>query len=229
MADHDTLRAASESDSYVVRKVLVEARAAASNDARLLCAAALPVLTAVLEPAVCGTLPRTQWRESIERALDEAVPRDVSPPPPVRSIGGLLQVLDAAVPAGAHERRVEQVLDSTELSRIEEPRARAPILLQLLRGAIAAGRAQGSLTPLQGRIVTSIAALARPPLGLSGLVQAPLLCTLRARGASDAEASRALSALTEGDPWLRQREMRCLLAPRAARSRARPALRLVAR
>lgn len=194
MVDHHTLRAASESDSYVVRKVLVEARAVACNDARLLCADALPALTAAVGPAVCGTLPRAQWRESIARALDTAVPDDAPPPPAVHGIGGLLQVLDAAVPTDAHERRVVQVLDSAELSRIEDARVRAPILLQLLRGAVAAGRAHGSLTSLQARIVASIAALSQPPLGLSGLVQAPLLSALRdasVRGASDTEASSA--------------------------------------
>ena len=206
MTDHDTLRAASENDSYVVRKLLVEARAAASCDERLLCAAALPVLEGVLEPALCGTLPRSEWRDRISRGLDEMVPLDTPLPPPMHSISALLKILESAVPANAHERRVAQVLDSDALSRTEDPRTRAPILLQLLRGAVTADSASprssssSPVTPLQCRILARISDISQPPLGLSGLVQTPLLDELRQRALTTGGGLAAtLGAASGGD------------------------------
>lgn len=177
--DHDTMRCVSEADAYVVRKVLVEARAAAGDDARLLCAEALPALLPVCQAAVCGE-PRATWRAAISRALDAAVPRGTQALLAVHTMSGLLQALEAQVPEGAHEQRLISVLESSALSLVDDPRVRAPILLQLLRGAtLAAGSTAAAITPLQARILAAISNLAQPPLHLTGLVQAPLLAALQ--------------------------------------------------
>ena len=100
MLDHDTMCCASELDTYIVRKLLADARAAAAgDDSRLLCATATPVLTAALEAAACGVLPRAQWRPYIAAGLDAAAALSTSALPPVHSsLGGLLHALDGLVP-----------------------------------------------------------------------------------------------------------------------------------
>ena len=161
--DHTTLRLAAEDDAYTVRKLLVAARSL-FDDAHLLCEPALPALLGIVPAVARGELPFAEWPNTISRAINASVP---SPPPTaVRTIGELLQLLDAAVPAGAHDARVTRLLENKAMLD-------APVLLQLLRGAM--DSAAMSLTPLQFRLLCDITPLATPPLQLDGLIQERIL------------------------------------------------------
>lgn len=186
------VRLAAEPDSYIVKQVFIDARDVAGVDARLLCDEALPPLTAVLQVAATGALPRSQWKAEISRRLDEAVPQSGTPVTS-RSLGELVQELTQRVPEGAHAQRLSAALSGV-LAHTPSKDERAPRLLQLLRGATHLPTTTAS--DLVQRILAELEALAQPPLMLDGLVQAPLL--------AKHQPGRGISGSASGDDGSRQ-------------------------
>ena len=181
-----TIRLAYESDSYLVRQFFIDARGTCA-DARLLCEAALEPLISVLQVAATGELPRAEWKGAIVTALKAAMPHEDGDGEQelvaVRTKGELLAVIAKQVPPDAHARRLERALIVVrEHCKSSPPSERAPMLLQLLRGATCSPSSTATPASLRQEILDEIATHAHPPLALDGLVQAPCLAALDASG-----------------------------------------------
>ena len=176
-----SVRLAAESDSYVVEKFVVEAKAAVGNEMLLFQDAALEPLVATLISAASGQIARSDWRTAIANALKDV---NASSQPVQPRFGELMQTLRARVPSDAHASRLQRALDELlrEMDiRASSPGSKASALSSLLHGSRmlpAQAAACSIVSPLQMRILAELTSLASPPLGLTGLVQSPLLSVL---------------------------------------------------
>ena len=209
------MRLAVEMNSFIVQKFVIEAGVVQgkATDARILAEASLEPLASLVALAAGGTLARSQWKIAIAQALDEAVPQQ-PPPPAARTIGELMKELTARIPRDAHLQRLSLALDEVEAvdASHASAAARTVALERLLHGTTllpatadtggggtassdgntASSSGNAAAQQLRKRILTSLAALAQPPLGLVGLVQAPLLSTIEHSPiTSDGGAERA--------------------------------------
>ena len=193
------VRDAAMGDRKLVTAIVAEARAALPHgEAWLMSAFVLPQLVATVADATTGALPRAKWKAALRSRL-ELVPADAGEAAGVSSMAELIDHLNHSIPEGAHAKRVLAALDdllpTDESGSVLHVHAaeEASALVQLLRGATSA-----SSVALQQRIVRELDGLARPPLGLAGLVQLPYLRAHGLAAPDHASAELASAPVAEG-------------------------------
>ena len=185
LASLPSVRLAAETDSSLVAKFIVEAKAAVGTDGewRLFDPSAFEPLASALDAASRGEITHSEWRKTIADALEPMTAH-----PPVASVksslGPLMQKFRNRVPADAHACRLRRALDEVlqkATASGASPGARAAALVRLLHGVRLIPSDSGedpalrAASLLQSRLLEELSALAPPSLGLAGLVQAPVL------------------------------------------------------
>ena len=159
-----SVRLAAMTDTKLVTALLIAAKGTVDVQSHLFHESAQPILQQLVAEASTGQLPRGEWAKAISERLNGLSIADSADV----NMANLINQLQLAVPLGAHQQRVEAVLD--RVLTYESGTVRTASLLQLLRGAM-----HTSSTDLQQRLLAALEAVACSPLGLVGLVQSPLL------------------------------------------------------